>query len=346
MVDAEHGWAVGTAGPTDKVPLVLVTHDGGATWTRQTKGLPSDGTALHGVWFVDRQRGWVVGDHGAIYVTADEGATWWNQPSGVSTTLLAVTFADAATGWAVGENGTILETTKAGLPWALQSSGTTVALRAVASAGGTVWTVGDEGVVLKSAVPGPGPVAPGFTDIGSSPYKTAIESLAAAGIVTGFPNKTFRPEATIVRAQFTKLAAGALGITPGNSTSTHFTDLGTPDAGGYPHKYVQAAFDHAITNGTNAARTLFAPRNPIRRDQAVSMIVRGAKSLLPGLLVGPPAGTPSLFAGVGEPHGENLRIAEYNGLLTGLSGMGAGWSVTANATRGEVAQMLYNLRLK
>jgi len=26
--------------------------------------------------------------------------------------------------------------------------------------------------------------------------------------------------------------------------------------------------------------------------------------------------------------------------------MGAGWSVSANATRGEVAQMLYNLRLK
>ena len=44
-----------------------------------------------------------------------------------------------------------------------------------------------------------------------------------------------------------------------------------------------------------------------------------------------------------EPHGENLRIAEYNGLLDGLLGMGPGWDVTANATRGEVAQMLWNL---
>ena len=44
-----------------------------------------------------------------------------------------------------------------------------------------------------------------------------------------------------------------------------------------------------------------------------------------------------------EPHGANLRIAQYNGLLNGLIGMGPGWSVDATATRGEVAQMLWNL---
>jgi hypothetical protein len=128
------------------------------------------------------------------------------------------------------------------------------------------------------------------------------------------------------------------------SPATRFTDLGTADANGYPHKYAQAAYDNGISLGTNAAQTLFAPWGAIRRDQVVSMIARGAEKILPGVLEGPPAGTPSLFEGVGGPHGQNLRIAEYNGLLDGLSGMGAGWSVTALATRGEAAQMLYNLR--
>ena len=350
MVDSEYGWAVGSAGPTDSMPLVVVTHDGGATWTRQTKGLPTTGVDFHGVSFVDRQHGWAVGDSGAIYVTVDGGATWWSQPSGVSAALRGVCFVAPAVGWAVGEKGTILETTTAGRTWAYGMVPAAVApaptLRAVTSAGERAWAVGDGGVILTTATPELVPAGEVFSDIGDSPYKTAIESLAAAGLVGGFPDGTFRPDANVLRQQFAKIIVGALGIVPGDSTATRFTDLGTPDANGYPHKYVQAAFDHAITNGVNAAQTLFAPWNPIRRDQAASMIVRGAKSLTVGVLVGPPPGSPSLFADVGEPHGENLRIAEYNGLLIGLTGLGPAWSVGAYATRGEVAQMLYNLRLK
>jgi hypothetical protein len=307
------------------------------------------------VWFVDRLHGWVVGDAGAIYATVDGGATWWSQSSGVSGALLDVCFAPASAsasvvgpsvGWIAGEDGIILETTQAGRLWVLQSSGTTVTLRAVASAAGSVWAVGDEGVILTAVVPTPGTPSIGFGDIGSSPYKTAIESLAVGGVISGFADGTFQPDGAVLRAQFAKMIAGSLGVVPSDSTSTRFTDLGLPDAAGYPHKYVQAAFDHAITNGTNEAQTLFAPWNPIRRDQVVSMIVRGAKSLVAGALVSPPVGTVSPFDGIPEPHGENLRIAWYNGLLDGLTGMGAGWSVTTNATRGEVAQMLYNLRLK
>jgi photosystem II stability/assembly factor-like uncharacterized protein len=358
MVDASFGWAVGSVGRIDKAPLVLVTHDGGATWTQQAGGL--SGSALHGISFVDRQHGWAVGDKGAILVTVDGGATWWSQPSPTTETLLAVAFADSATGWAVGEKGTILETTKAGLSWVVQTSGVKTTLRDVdvarstvavggsnvAAAAGAVWVAGEEGTLLNSPVSSGGSPGYVFSDVASSPYKTAIESLAEAGVVGGFPDGTFRPGADIRRGQFAKMLLGALGIVPGDSTSSRFTDLGAPDANGYPHRWVQAAFEHGITTGTNAAQTLFAPWNTIRRDQAVSMIVRGAQRVLPGVLETPPAGwTSPLFAGVDPPHGENLRTAEYNGLLAHLAGMGAGWNPTAAATRGEVAQMLYELRL-
>jgi hypothetical protein len=38
-----------------------------------------------------------------------------------------------------------------------------------------------------------------------------------------------------------------------------------------------------------------------------------------------------------------LGIAKCNDLLDGLVGMGAGWSVYANAARGEVARVLWYL---
>lgn len=183
-----------------------------------------------------------------------------------------------------------------------------------------------------------------FPDVPTGhPYEREIDALAAMGIIGGYTNGDFGLNDTVKRAQFAKMIVGALGVEVGTSTTTRFTDLGAPDANGYPHKFVQAAYDNGITNGTNAAQTLFSPSKPIRRDQVISMIVRGARSLDPSSLLDPPPGTPSLFAGVGEPHGENLRIAEFNGLLKGLIGMGSGWNVTANATRGEVAQMLWNL---
>jgi len=53
--------------------------------------------------------GWVVGRGGDIRATKDAGATWTQQTSGNSATLLAVHFAaDAKTGWAVGRGGEIL----------------------------------------------------------------------------------------------------------------------------------------------------------------------------------------------------------------------------------------------
>ena len=41
-------------------------------------------------------------------------------------------------------------------------------------------------------------------------------------------------------------------------------------------------------------------------------------------------------------HAANMRIAEYNGLLAGLSGYQPGWDPWAKASRAETAQILWN----
>ena len=185
-----------------------------------------------------------------------------------------------------------------------------------------------------------------FPDVDlTHPYFEAIKGMYGLGIIGGYTNGNFGPYDSVRRAQFAKMIVGTMDIPPNPTTSTRFTDIGAPDAYGYPHIYVQAAYDNGITYGTNQAQTLFAPWNFIRRDQVVSMIVRAATNLAPGALETPPAWFQGLFSGVGEPHGNNLRIAEWNGLLDGLVGLGPGWSISATATRGEVAEMLWNLLL-
>ena len=190
-----------------------------------------------------------------------------------------------------------------------------------------------------------------FVDVPfSNPYCTAIEGLYLSGVVNGThvvdDNRYFSPNDPLKRAQFAKMIIGALGLPPSPTTETRFVDLGQPDASGYPHIYVQSAWEHGITYGKNLAQTLYAPWDYIRRDQVVSMIVRAAENQAPGLLDAPSPGTPSLFEEVPLPHGPNLRIAEYNGLLDGLTGLGPSWSFIAEASREEAAQMLWNLRTK
>ena len=73
------------------------------------------------------------------------------------------------------------------------------------------------------------------------------------------------------------------------------------------------------------------------------MIVRAVQNLSPGTLVSPPSGYAGSLGIFDPEHGPNMRIAEYNGMLTGLVGFGPSWSPWAAASRGETAPMLWNL---
>ena len=121
----------------------------------------------------------------------------------------------------------------------------------------------------------------------------------------------------------------------------YFTDVEKSDASTlYPDNYIAVCAANGITTGKTA--TTFEPTQFISRYQVVSMVVRMADNLKPGLLQAPPAG----FQGTGAwgndaIHGANAKRAPYNGLLTGLD-LDA-LSPYGNMSRGEVAQVLYNL---
>jgi photosystem II stability/assembly factor-like uncharacterized protein len=64
----EHAWIVGRPGS-----VILHSNDGGETWSPQPTG---QNVPLHGVYFLDAQTGWAVGELGTILCTTDGGKTW------------------------------------------------------------------------------------------------------------------------------------------------------------------------------------------------------------------------------------------------------------------------------
>ena len=74
------------------------------------------------------------------------------------------------------------------------------------------------------------------------------------------------------------------------------------------------------------------------------MLVRAAKGYKPAAVKDPPAGWKGTLPASDPTHGVNIARAEYNGLLAGID-LGT-FSVNGNATRGEIAQIIANLRQK
>ncbi len=184
-----------------------------------------------------------------------------------------------------------------------------------------------------------------FADVGDDhPYRAAITGMAAAGLITGFGDHTFRPEEAVKRAQFAKMVDGALEIAVTEDLTSPFTDLGPDDSDTlYPHEYVAAAYANNITVGLT--QSTFGPFRDVNRAQAISMLVRAVQRMRPGALSAPPPGYTGSVRTVSPAHDGNLRTAEYNGLLDGISGLGPDWDAWGAASRGEIAQMLWTVFL-
>lgn len=111
FIDAKHGWAVGESKSNGAyAPVILVTRNGGATWTAQDAGSAGGGAGLLSVAFVDAAHGWAAGVDATavtpvILGTSDGGATWEAQDAssaGSTGGIDSLAFVDAEHGWASG----------------------------------------------------------------------------------------------------------------------------------------------------------------------------------------------------------------------------------------------------
>jgi hypothetical protein len=174
-----------------------------------------------------------------------------------------------------------------------------------------------------------------FSDVSTSYWGyNAISSLGSKGIVSGYPDGTFKPEASITRAEFATMLVRALGLNTSGTTST-FTDV-TADA--WYYGYVNAAASANLVAGIGG--NMFAPNALITREQMAVMVVNALGTKAP-TIAGTELNAFSDKAAVSSWAVSGVDEAVKAGIV---SGMTADTLVPlANATRAQAAEMIYNL---
>ncbi len=117
FADDQNGWTIGDE--------VLITNDGGETWTIQETG---SSKYWRSVFFIDDLTGWIVGDPWEgdeldpfVLHTRNGGTDWIKQEISSEQRLQSIYFTDPMNGWIAGTGGAIYHTGDGGNRWLRQA---------------------------------------------------------------------------------------------------------------------------------------------------------------------------------------------------------------------------------
>lgn len=113
-----------------------------------------------------------------------------------------------------------------------------------------------------------------ITDVAGTPYGTAVNSLVKAGIVTGYPDGTFRPSNAVTRAEASKLIYEAYALKDSDVAydgSESFKDL---SGYGWAKQYIGWAAANGIVIGDGKGN--FKPGSNVTVSEFLTMIIRSA----------------------------------------------------------------------
>jgi len=122
-----------------------------------------------------------------------------------------------------------------------------------------------------------------FSDVDeSTEMGSAILQFAREGVAKGFEDGTFRPEKSITRAELAKITALATGRKPKAVTEPLLCDVDVTEwYAPYVHFFVENGFAKGFENGTCELGKTFAPHNPVKRNEAIKMILEVTGNSLP-----------------------------------------------------------------
>ena len=106
-----------------------------------------------------------------------------------------------------------------------------------------------------------------YSDVAASSwYNTAVSTLSSMGIITGYPDGTFRPNAAITRAEFAAIAARF--DTNGDKTTAKFSDI----AAHWARDEISIAYNNGWITGYPDGT--FRPQRDITRAETVTLVNR------------------------------------------------------------------------
>lgn len=110
-----------------------------------------------------------------------------------------------------------------------------------------------------------------FADVSTtSKAYAAIEKLAAAGVISGYQDGTFRPNASVTRAELLKMIYKALDKPLATVKTSPFTDVNTKHA---LFTYIINAYNSGLVKGYG--NKLFKPNQSVTRAEGSKMILKG-----------------------------------------------------------------------
>ena len=178
-----------------------------------------------------------------------------------------------------------------------------------------------------------------FKDTATHWAREYIGRLAARGIVNGMGDNYYLPDDSLTRAQFlTMLAKTIYGLDPSQASPAGFTDV--PDYEWFCN-YVNWGYANGIVSGLD--ESVFAPNNPITREQMAIMLSNFARST--GLVL-PESGTAPAFtdsARISPWAAEAVSKIVSSGIMGGYPE--GDYRPQGQATRAEAATVIYKLIL-
>ena len=134
-------WVVGSRS------TILSSADKGATWQEKTMGVDA---MLVSVQFVDAKHGFITGEFGIVYSTADGGANWVVEPK-IAPDFFShgALFTDASTGWVSGLAGTVMHTKDGGKTWSKQANKLGAPMFQIVAHGSEMIALGINGLMFR-----------------------------------------------------------------------------------------------------------------------------------------------------------------------------------------------------
>lgn len=166
-----------------------------------------------------------------------------------------------------------------------------------------------------------------FPDIVGHWAEANIEALVNAGVITGYPDGTFKPNKTITRAEFATAVVKAFNLAP--KSGKVFNDT----ANHWAKDYIATAAAYGYVSGYND--TTFGPNDLITREQMALLIVNAT-----GLTEANNAKTFVDEANISDWAKDGVAIASGNNLITGYPDNT--FKPKGNATRAEAVTILLN----
>ncbi|WP_068777369.1 immunoglobulin-like domain-containing protein [Paenibacillus sp. FJAT-26967] len=174
------------------------------------------------------------------------------------------------------------------------------------------------------------PAAASLTDIQGHWAQKRIEQLIQAGAIAGYPDKTFKPDQTITRAEFVEVVVKAFGLQPKADGQAEFRDT----TAHWAKEAIDTAYAHGVISGHNAA--VFGADERITREQMAVILTNVKKQNAGGKEVADFGDA----ASISEWAQEAVAKAAAMGMVTGYPDQT--FQPQRAATRSEAVMMITN----